>query len=121
MINHTAETHPFKPTELDQQGRVVDFGVIKVLLCEWLEHTWDHKMLLWEEDEAMHALETSGYGDILHSSIEWVPFNPTAENMAEYLVEVVGPQQLKQTSVQLIRVVIEETRKCSASYTLQGY
>jgi len=50
-------------------------------------------------------------------SVVFVPFNPTAENMARYLVETIGPQQLSGTGCTLNRVVIEETRKCSCSYT----
>jgi 6-pyruvoyltetrahydropterin/6-carboxytetrahydropterin synthase len=41
-----------------------------------------------------------------------VDFNPTAENMAEYLLEEVGPKQLAGTPARLIEVQIEETRKC---------
>lgn len=46
----------------------------------------------------------------------FVPFNPTAENMAQHLVEVIGPQQLAGTGVTLVSVRIEETAKCSASF-----
>lgn len=47
-----------------------------------------------------------------------MPFNPTAENIAEYLVTVVGPEQLRGTGVKLIRCDVEETRKCTATFTL---
>ena len=39
--------------------------------------------------------------------------------MAEYLVHVVGPQMLADTGVRLVRVDIEETAKCSASYEVE--
>ena len=97
--------------ELDSLGRVMDFGVIKSKLCMWLEANWDHKMLIWEEDPMLRVLEENFPGDIVV-----VDFNPTAEQMAEYLVEVIGPHQLKDTGCKLRKVVIEETRKCSASY-----
>src|SRR3954447_18193886 len=41
---------------LDDLGRVIDFRVIKSLLCQWLEDTWDHRMLIWEEDPMLDAL-----------------------------------------------------------------
>jgi len=44
----------------------------------------------------------------------WVPFNPTAENMAAYLLNTIGPEELTGTNVTLLDVVVEETRKCSA-------
>jgi 6-pyruvoyltetrahydropterin/6-carboxytetrahydropterin synthase len=44
-----------------------------------------------------------------------VNFNPTAENMGQYLIEIVGPAQLVDTGVTLVNVNIEETRKCSVT------
>lgn len=109
---------------LDSIGRVIDFGAIKVLLCEWLEHTWDHKMILWSKDPIC-AIYHDGIFEseeqLISDSIVEVPFNPTAENIAQYLVEVIGPQQLTlATNVRLIRVTVDETRKCSATYTASG-
>lgn len=99
---------------LDDIGRVIDFSVIKSQLCEWLEENFDHKFLIWEQDELLEQLQA-----VTAESLVVVPFNPTAENIAKYLVEVVGPQQLKGYDVKLISCKIEETAKCSASYHLQ--
>lgn len=105
---------------LDAVGRVMDFSVIKQLLCAWLEENWDHKFIAWEKDPVMRALwERAGppsVADVLLDSIFWVPFNPTAENMAEYLVNVIAPVQLKGTGCRLISVMFEETRKCAATF-----
>lgn len=98
---------------LDELGRVIDFGIIKQLLCEWLEREWDHKMMIWEQDPYLNSLL-----ELCERDLIIVPFNPTAEQMAEYLVRVVGPEQLKGTGVALRSVRIEETRKCSATYSL---
>lgn len=108
--------------KLDAVGRVMDFSVIKEKLCNWLEEHWDHKLLLWYDDNAFHTLmnfvedrEVGAVRDILEASIVWVPFNPTAENMAQYLLDVIGPLQLEGTNVKLVAVRVEETRKCSAT------
>lgn len=107
---------------LDDIGRVIDFSVVKEKLCMWVEEYWDHKFLAWENDPIMQNLvvemsdNDSLNNDILLNSIVTVPFNPTAENMAQHLVDVVGPQQLKGTGVKLVHVKIEETAKCHASY-----
>ncbi|MCY4778521.1 6-carboxytetrahydropterin synthase [Sphingobacterium sp. UT-1RO-CII-1] len=98
---------------LDDVGRVVDFSVIKSQLCEWLEENFDHKFLIWEKDELLDQLRT-----LTPESLVVVPFNPTAENIAKYLVEVIGPAQLKDYPVELISCKVEETAKCSASYRL---
>jgi len=95
--------------ELDNIGRVMDFGVIKTLLCNWLEENWDHKFLIWEKDPwCTHLQDIDPEGTVI------VDFNPTAENMGEFLVNKIGPKQLKNTGVVLTKVIIEETRKCSA-------
>lgn len=98
---------------LDDIGRVVDFSVIKSQLCQWLEEHFDHKFLIWEEDDLLEQLQA-----LSPESLVIVPFNPTAENIARYLVETVGPQQLKEYPVKLIACRVEETAKCSASYSL---
>lgn len=98
---------------LDDIGRVVDFSVIKSQLCQWLEEHFDHKFLIWEEDDLLEQLQA-----LSPESLVIVPFNPTAENIARYLVETVGPQQLKEYPVKLISCRVEETAKCSASYSL---
>lgn len=73
-----------------------------------MEVMWDHKMLLWQEDPWSVDLPT------IDDSVVVLPFNPTAENIANYLLRVWGPLQLRHTQVILISVIVEETRKCSA-------
>lgn len=109
---------------LDDIGRVVDFGVIKETLCAWLEENWDHKMLLWERDPALEMLRripptvsSLGYSEThaqITTSLVALNFNPTAENMALYLLEDLGPILLAGRGVRLTAVRIEETMKCSA-------
>lgn len=110
--------------ELDGVGRVLDFSVVKAALCQWLEDNWDHKFLAFTEDPWLRSIERAEtypeVSDMLRDSLVWVPFNPTAENMAKYLVEVVGARVLVGTGTFLHRCKVEETRKCSAIYTHEG-
>ena len=100
--------------EIDELGRVVDFGVINRLFKGWIDDHWDHGFIVWDADEnALTALE-----QVRPNKIYRLPYNPTAENMAQYLCEGIGPQQLKGTGCQLIKCTIEETRKCSATYEI---
>jgi 6-pyruvoyltetrahydropterin/6-carboxytetrahydropterin synthase len=114
---------------LDELGRVVDFGVIKSTLCEWLEFQWDHRTLLYEKDPMIYFMKAAAgepgapiswreCADTLAQSLCIVPFNPTAENMADYLLRNVGPAALAGTNVKLLSVRVEETRKCSAVASL---
>jgi len=110
LHGHNYRIHFSCKGELDSIGRVMDFSVIKELLCEWLEQHWDHKTLIWDDDPWLVPLTA------IDETIVAVPFNPTAENMAKHLVEVVAPAQLAGTGVTLTRCVVEETRKCRVSY-----
>lgn len=98
-------------TCLDDVGRVIDFSVIKELLCEWLEDNWDHKFLIWKEDVLASSLKQ------IDSTVCITPFNPTAENMAKYLLDYVCAKLLANCNVKVIKIKIEETRKCSVEAT----
>lgn len=96
---------------LDSLGMVIDFSVIKSHLCQWVLDNWDHHLLLWEKDPWSRQLIA------VDDTVVLVPFNPTAENIAMHLVEIVGPIRLVGTGVELVEVTVHETQKCSATYT----
>jgi 6-pyruvoyltetrahydropterin/6-carboxytetrahydropterin synthase len=98
---------------LDLVGRVLDFSVINTKLCQWLEENWDHKFLVSDLDPMRYALRAAD------KTVVWVPFNPTAERMAEYLLYKIGPVQLAGTGCELMEVTLEETRKCKATVSLK--
>lgn len=115
---------------LDSVGRVIDFSVVKTTLCQWLEDNWDHKFLHWEQDSMINSLivvastkfarennlVTDEDYDPFFNSLVALPFNPTAENLAAYMVDVIGPQLLDQYDVELVECTIEETSKCHVNY-----
>lgn len=127
------DSESVKGDPLDQVGRVIDFSVVKSTLCEWLEANWDHKFLHWEKDGLIDALkrlvedennlpedqQLMSHKDELHMFDSFVdlPFNPTAENLAQYMVEVIGPRLLDDYGVELVECRIEETSKCHVEYT----
>jgi len=116
-VHFTVAANQENVEQLDGVGRVLDFSVIKTQLCAWLEDHWDHRFLMWDEDPWLRALEGADEGD----SVVRVPFNPTAENMARYLIDVVGPAMLEGSGCLLVLVTVDETRKCSATYALPGW
>ena len=111
---------------LDSVGRVIDFSVVKTTLCQWLEDNWDHKFLHWSRDNLIDALKIAAsrpscpleHEDHEHflGSLVALPFNPTAENLAAYMVDVIGPQLLDEHGVELVECTIEETSKCHVNY-----
>jgi 6-pyruvoyltetrahydropterin/6-carboxytetrahydropterin synthase len=90
----------------------MDFSEIGRRLCNWLEDNWDHRFLVWDSDPWRIPISK------IDAATVWVPFNPTAENMAEYLVTQIGPAVLEGTGVNLVKCCVEETRKCSATFEL---
>lgn len=102
---------------LDGVGRVVDFSVLK-RLGQWLEDNWDHKFLVWQKDPLLPGLLSWELDHDVPKSIVVVPFNPTAENMAEYITMHVAPPLLHGFNVHVVTTTVEETRKCAATYSL---
>lgn len=68
---------------LDKAGMLVDFGQVKAKVGEWLDSQWDHRLLLFEDDPIADVLAPHAV-DI---GLNRVPFNPTAENMAAFLLD----------------------------------
>jgi 6-pyruvoyltetrahydropterin/6-carboxytetrahydropterin synthase len=103
---------------LDRIGRVVDFAVLKHRLGGWIEDKWDHGLILNTDDvdvwEAVRVFVASGVDQKTYA----MPDNPTAENMANHLLRVIGPQVLDDTGVTLTTVRVWETENCYADATL---
>ncbi len=111
--NYVAFVHA-EAEHLDDLGRVIDFSVLKERIGGWIEQYWDHGFICHREDaEALRAMEA-----IPNQKTFVMDANPTAENMADYLLRVVGPEQLADTGVRLVRVVLWETENCYAEVTL---
>lgn len=95
---------------VDAVGRVVDFSLIKKRMLGWLDEHWDHAFILFEEDAtalaAVRAAEPTKYFVL--------PWNPTAENMARYLLEVVAPHVLAGLGVVARKVSVWETDEACA-------
>jgi 6-pyruvoyltetrahydropterin/6-carboxytetrahydropterin synthase len=99
---------------LDAVGRVIDFGVLKERIGGWIEREWDHGFVVWSGDaEARRALE-----GVQGQKTYLLPSNPTAENLADHLLRVVGPETLAGTGVRLVKVTIHETENGIAEATL---
>jgi 6-pyruvoyltetrahydropterin/6-carboxytetrahydropterin synthase len=98
----------------DSVGRVVDFAELKLRCKGWLDEHWDHSFLISDSDEnARKALQM-----VVPSRFFELPYNPTAENMAKYLLEEVCPIVLQGTGGRAIRVRIWETDESYAEAIL---
>lgn len=112
--NYVAFFHA-EADELDELGRVIDFGVLKERLGGWVDEHWDHGFIYADFDLEMRVALNQFFGGVKTFPLDT---NPTAENMADHLLRVVGPEQLKGTGVRLVRVVLWETENCFADVRL---
>jgi 6-pyruvoyltetrahydropterin/6-carboxytetrahydropterin synthase len=94
--------------ELRGVGFVTDFEDVKTTVCRWLDDNFDHRLLLWIKDPISSSIAE------LDKSVVLLRFNPTAENIAEHLVNVVAPS----LPIKMVKCIVRETPKCSAMYSL---
>jgi len=98
---------------LDSIGRVIDFSVLKGRIGTWLDANWDHKLLLWEGDGFAKGILVGAGASATKLGIVYVPFNPTAENMAGWLLDK-SNDLLADTGVKVVSVRVWETPNCWA-------
>lgn len=95
---------------LDEVGRVVDFGVVKELLGGWIDENWDHTAIFNEADRALGDMIAQRTGQ----RVFYLPYNPTAENMAQFLLEEICPPLFEPRGVMCVAVRVHETPNCFA-------
>jgi len=104
----------------DTIGRVVDFSVLKKVYNTWIEARWDHGFLLHHADTAgREALGVFEEKSKVNQKRYLMACNPTAENMAGFLLlhdEFV--QALASYHVRAVKVTVHETENCQATATL---
>jgi 6-pyruvoyltetrahydropterin/6-carboxytetrahydropterin synthase len=101
--------------ELDGIGRVIDFSVLKQKIGTWLDDQWDHTAIICLND----TVTALALDRIPHKKPVFVSaWNPTAENMASYLLHTVCPRELAGTTVTVTKIRVWETPNCYAEAVL---
>lgn len=100
---------------LDKLGRVIDFSVLKEKIGGWVDKYWDHTMILFEEDKETIDLvnQAPSFKDVFV-----MPANPTAENLAKYLLWEVCPKELNGCGIIVNKITFWETENCFAEQSL---
>jgi 6-pyruvoyltetrahydropterin/6-carboxytetrahydropterin synthase len=102
--NYVADFH-IVGDAVDSVGRVVDFADLKRVLKGWIDEHWDHSFLLHAEDvNGIAAIKS-----VVPTKYYILPYNPTAENLARYLLEEIAPTLLGPMNVRAVKVVVWET------------
>ena len=109
LHGHEYKAHIYAQADsLDDIGRVIDFSVIKEKIGDWIDLWWDHTLLIYKLDPNLKHLQLcEAYKPIFVT--EW---NPTAENMAAHLLNVVCPTALAGTGVVVKKIRLYETTNC---------
>jgi len=103
--NYTLYVHA-AADHLDNVGRVVDFSHIKEKIGDWLDKYWDHTFIIYEKDQILMPIKES----LSHNREAFVaPFNPTAENMANYLIHEICPKLMKNTGITITELELCES------------
>lgn len=98
----------FESDKLDDLGMVIDFSIIKQKLTKWLHINWDHNAILSIIDKDLG----DKISKITGQKIFYLKVNPTAENMAYFLLHKVCPIIFKDESVQCTQIKLYETPNC---------
>ncbi len=111
VVEVTAEAE-----QLDHIGRIIDFSVLKEKIGTWLDQAWDHNVIIFKDDiETIKALQSIPRKKDPYIS-DW---NPTAENMADFLLKRICPEVLAGSAVTVTKVTVWETPNCRAEATLE--
>ena len=91
----------------DKNGMVIDFSIVKELLMKYVHEPFDHGFMWYKNDEKMERFfrmnpEQKGIK---------VDFEPTSENISEYLFKILNKEVMKQTEgrCKVNRIKIYET------------
>jgi 6-pyruvoyltetrahydropterin/6-carboxytetrahydropterin synthase len=98
----------FAAQDLDDLGRVIDFGVIRELLGNWIDDNFDHNTILSIKDKSLGEKIAAETGQ----KIYYLNENPTAENIAKYLLEEICPKIFAGKNVVCTELKLYETPNC---------
>ena len=97
--------------QLDELGRVADFGDIKTAIKKWLDATVDHAFIVYRKDKAL----IDALIKLEHSRVYILDENPTAENLATHFLNRFRHLFPKWP---IVAVTVHETPNCWATATI---
>jgi 6-pyruvoyltetrahydropterin/6-carboxytetrahydropterin synthase len=90
--------------KLDDLGMVVDFGHLKSVMKEWIDHNFDHNVILHHDDVELGLFIANYTGQ----NIYYLKSNPT-ENIALHLKVDIIPKLFTKNLFQIIKIKLFET------------
>jgi 6-pyruvoyltetrahydropterin/6-carboxytetrahydropterin synthase len=102
--------------ELDDRGRVIDFGIVKERVGAFIDARWDHTAILMRNDPDP-AIQALAHSNAAHGRpVYWMEAPPTAETIAAELGRIA--QELLP-EVRVVSVRVWETPNGSAEWHVE--
>ena len=101
--------------ELDSNGRIIDFGVLKERVGGWIDSHWDHTAILMKGDTDPACQAVAALNADAGRPVYWMEGPPTAENIVAELADV-SKKLLASTGVEVVRIRLWETPNGSADW-----
>lgn len=101
--------------QLDDRGRIIDFGVIKELVGGWIDRHWDHTAILMTGDPDPVAQAVAASNERNGRPVYWMAAPPTAENLVADLARV-AEELLAPRGVEVVKIRLWETPNGSAEW-----
>lgn len=105
--------------ELDDRGRVIDFGVVKQKVGGWIDEHWDHTAILMRGETDPVACAIAEANEKHGRPIYWIDGPPTAEVIVAELAKV-AQRLLAGSGVEVVHVKLYETPNGSADWHKEG-
>lgn len=95
-------------SDLDELGMVADFGLLKQVIKDWIDHNFDHNVILHKNDKDLGEYISKYTGQ----SVYYLETNPTAENIALHLKQDIIPVLFERNQFKIIKLKLYETPNC---------
>lgn len=110
VVQNSSQNQSNQDSNLDEIGRVVDFGIVKKILGSWIDENFDHNTILNIADKGLGNQVAA----ITGQKIYYMNCNPTAENIATHLLHKICPQLFANLPFKCFSIKVFETPNCSA-------
>jgi 6-pyruvoyltetrahydropterin/6-carboxytetrahydropterin synthase len=94
-------------------GIVIEFESTERIIRKWFAENWDHNIILHKSDKKLGE----AISKITKQKIFYLDFNPTAENLGQYLMQEVCPKLFKKSGAVCTKIHMQETPNYSATIT----
>lgn len=103
---------------VSEEGMVIDFADIKKTAKSFIQDELDHAFMIWNKDKELIEFFRNSKG---HKPV-FVPFTPTAENVAKYIFDILNTKfkDVFKTGLKLHSIKLWETPTSYVVYQIKS-